>query len=52
MDEKTMKKIWDLYFEEMYDYEDIINYFKGKYTHKEIKSAINKRYEKMQKTYF
>ena len=52
MDDKTIKKIWELYFDEMYDYEGIINYFKGKYTHKEIKSAINKRYEKVQQTCF
>ena len=45
-DQEIIEKIWYLYFEEMYDYEYIIKYFKNKYSHWQIKKAINKRYEK------
>ena len=45
-DQEIIEKIWYLYFEEMYDYEHIIKYFKNKYSHWQIKKAINKRYEK------
>lgn len=34
------KKIWSLYFYKLYSYDDLIKYFKGKYTYAQLKSII------------
>lgn len=40
------EKIYYLYFERLFSYEDIERFFKGKYTYKELKSIIKEKYDK------
>lgn len=43
VDTKEKAKIWSLYFYEMFTYEDLIAYFKGKYSYSQLKSIILER---------
>ena len=45
MKEEDKKKVWELYFDKMYSYSQIMDYFKGKYVYADIKKAINSRYK-------
>lgn len=45
VDLKTKKKIWRLYFDEFYSYQDILRCFKWKFTAAQLKSIIMERYE-------
>jgi hypothetical protein len=45
MTDEDEKIILDLYFEQMYTYDMILNHFKKKYVYKEIKQVINKKFE-------
>lgn len=40
---KEKEKIWNLYFNEMFTYDALIDYFKGKYTYSRLKSIILER---------
>ena len=43
VDLKEKKLIWRLYFFELYTYNDLLAYFKGKYTYAQLKSIIIER---------
>lgn len=43
VDPKEKLKIWNLYFYEMFTYDALIAYFKGKYTYAQLKSIILER---------
>lgn len=45
VNEKDKEKIWDLYFKHFYSYEQIQEFFGGKYTYNEIKFIVNERYK-------
>lgn len=45
MEDKVIKEIWELYFDEMYSYKELIEHFDNKYSYAQIRSAIDKRYE-------
>lgn len=43
MENNDVKKIYYLYYEKMYSFEEIEKYFKGKYTYREVKKiALSK----------
>lgn len=44
MKDKVIKEIWELYFDEMYSYEELIEHFNNKYSYAQIRSAIDKKY--------
>ena len=44
MDITIKRRIWKLYFDEMYSYEELVNHFGGKYTYGEIKKAVKEKY--------
>lgn len=41
---RDKKKIWELYFEHMYSYNNLIEYFHHKYPYSVIKSVIYEKY--------
>lgn len=45
MTEKDKQKIIALYFERMYNYEELEKYFNNKYTYREIKAVITEYYK-------
>lgn len=45
MDEKTKKKIWNLYFTHLYSYDELEAYFEHKYPYSVLKSTIQERYD-------
>lgn len=44
MIEKDKKKIWYLYFEKLYSYDELESYFAYRYTYSELKSVIKEKY--------
>ena len=44
MEEKIKKEIWNLYFNKMYSYEEIIAYYNKIFTYAEIKKVIKERF--------
>lgn len=46
MEREIIYEIYDLYFDKMYNYEQILKHFKNKYTYKEIKDVIDERYRR------
>ena len=45
MEEKIKKEIWNLYFNKMYSYEEIIAYYNNKFTYAELKKVIKERFK-------
>ena len=45
IDPKVKRKIWYLYFDLFYSYEDIMREFKWKYNFSQLKSIIMSRYD-------
>lgn len=43
INKKDKEKLYDLYFEKMFSYTQLMAYFGNKYSYAEIKSAILKR---------
>jgi hypothetical protein len=43
VDKNEKEKIWNLFFFEGFSYDDLIAYFKGKYTYSQLKSIILER---------
>lgn len=41
MDDDTKREIFYLYFNKMYNYEELIAHFKKRYTYSEIKTVIS-----------
>ena len=46
--DEDKKKIIDLYFNKMYNYEELDIKFKHKYTYRQFKSVINEHYKNYQ----
>lgn len=45
MIEKDKKKIWYLYFDKLYSYDELEAAFFGKYSYAELKSVIKEKYD-------
>lgn len=43
MEEKDRQRMLELYFNEMYDKQEIVDYFGGKYTYREISETLKAR---------
>lgn len=46
VDKSDKEKIYFLYFERLYSYDEIIKVFHNKYTHSQLRSIILERYKK------
>lgn len=45
MDDKTKKKIWKLYFTDLYSYDELEAYFNYEYPYSVLKTTIQERYD-------
>ena len=44
-EEKTKQEVWDLYFNRLYSYAQLVEHFKDKLTYADIKRIINEKYK-------